>query len=205
MFKKITFALATSALLFGCSSTPKNTTGTSSHDAIAPTTDEIAAMTVELATPGEFHNKLNPLVGNFSAQTTYWATPGSTPQTSEGMAKSRWVLDGRFVLTNFRGEMLDRPFEGISFMGYDNASEAFVATWADTSGTNLYPISSGTCNTNGSVITMNRTMHDPITNTTMNTREVTTIFSNDEHKFEMFVTPTSGKEFKTMEIFYTRT
>ena len=204
MFKQITFALATSALLFGCSSTSENTDDASSQDAIAPTTDEIEAMTIELATPGEYHNKLNPLVGNFGAQTTYWATPDSSPQTSEGKTKSRWVLDGRFVLTNFRGQMFNRPYEGISFMGYDNASENFVATWADTAGTNLYPISTGTCNTNGSVITMTRTMEDPITSTYMNTREVTTIFSNDEHKFEMFVTPTNGEEFKTMEIFYTR-
>lgn len=196
-------AAAISVLAAGCGSTPKKTANPT-HDAIAPETGSEMSFTVSPAAPGEFHRNLDPLVGDFDAKATFWESAGAAPQTWNAHAKSRWILDGRFVLTDFRGNMFGGSFEGVSLMGFDNAKQRYVSTWADTSSTALMPIAEGTTSRDGKVFTTTRRRQDPTDGSWLTERDVTTVFSNDEHTFEMFVQPDGGTEFRSFEIVYTR-
>ena len=100
--------------------------------------------------------------------------------------------------------MFGQPFEGVSLLGFDNAKQRYVSTWADTSSTALLPIAEGTCSRDGKVFTTTRRKQDPKNGTWTTERDVTTVFSDDEHTFEMFVQPEGGSEFKSFEIVYTR-
>src|SRR3989442_441387 len=75
---------------------PANPAKTS--DQAAPT-DEKAMMEAwaKVATPGEAHKWLEPVVGTWDAKITMWMTPGAPPQESTGTSENKWVLGGRFV------------------------------------------------------------------------------------------------------------
>lgn len=205
MSKHVSVALAAalSVLAAGCGSSPKKTK-TPTQDAIAPDSGSSMSFTVSNNAPGESHRYLDPMVGDFSAKATFWESASAMPQTSNAQAKSRWILDGRFVLTDFRGQMFGDSFEGVAMMGYDNAKQCYVSTWADTTSTALLPIAEGTCSRDGKVFTSTRRKQAPSSGAWTTERCVTTVVSRDRHTFEMFVTPDGGTEYRALEIVYTR-
>ena len=62
----------------------------------------------------------------------------------------------------------------------------------------------GTADPAGKVLTMSMKMADPMTGKETTTRTVTRIESDAKHVFEMYEVAPDGKEFKSMEIVYTR-
>jgi hypothetical protein len=42
------------------------------------------------------------------------------------------ILDGRFVLHEYRGSLQGKPFEGIAVYGFDLATNKFQSVWADS-------------------------------------------------------------------------
>src|SRR6187401_2277448 len=74
-------------------------------------------------TPGPAHKALEALVGNWKAEVKCWQEPGSSPNVSQGTAKTSWILNGRFLEEEFQGEMMGKPFTGVSLMGYDNLKQ----------------------------------------------------------------------------------
>jgi hypothetical protein len=73
----------------------------------------------------------------------------------------------------------------------------------DTAGTAIMN-SSGSFNTSGKVLRSTARMDDFTTGKVMTVRENLTIVSNDEVKLEMFGPAPDGKEYRMMEIVYTR-
>jgi len=155
------------------------------------------------ATPGPAHALLEPFVGTWSVTTTWWEAPGAPPNASQGSSVNEWVLGGRFVQQRYTGEMMGQPFAGIGFTGYDNFQKRYVGTWMDTLGTSVM-VSSGSADASGKVITFTAEMDDVVSGKRMKVREVTRIIDANKHVFEMYGPDKSGKEFKTMEIVYTR-
>lgn len=87
------------------------------------------------ASPGEYHETLEPMIGDWDLTFRVWTTAEGEPMESRGSAESSWILDKRFVRTVYRGELLGRDFEGQQVLGYDNQAGRFVATWRDSLGT----------------------------------------------------------------------
>jgi hypothetical protein len=79
----------------------------------------------------------------------------------------------------------------------------YVGTWMDTMGT-MVMMMMGTADPSGKVITMTGTMDDFMTGKPMQLRTVTRIVDANKHVMEMFGPDPAGKEFKMMEIVYTR-
>ena len=136
--------------------------------------------------------------------TTKADATGDAPADSKGTVENRWILGGRFVASSLQGEFMGGPFEGFGLTGYDNGKQRYVGTWCDTWGTMLMPISEGTADASGKKITMERTMDCMMTGQPTKMRDVTTIHSKDKHTYEMWTTDAEGKEFKTLEVVYTR-
>jgi len=171
----------------------------------APPMDEKAAMEMmqKLATPGEAHRKLDALVGDWVAKNTIWMDPSKPPEVTEGTSVHRWVLGQRFVGQHYDGKLFGQPFSGMGFTGYDNYRKKYISIWMDTSTTTIMNMS-GSFDAAGKVLTTTGEMDDFTTGKAVTLRETTTIVNKDEILFEMFALGPSGKEYKMMEIRYTR-
>ena len=65
-------------------------------------------------TPGLAHKALDALAGNWKAEVKCWAEPGAAPNVSQATAKASWALNGRFLESEFHGEMTGKAFTGRS-------------------------------------------------------------------------------------------
>ncbi|HVN30508.1 MAG TPA: DUF1579 family protein, partial [Thermoanaerobaculaceae bacterium] len=92
------------------------------------TPEQQAAMDawMKVATPGEGHKALEPMIGSWNVKSTMWEKPGEPPQEGGGVAENSWVLGGRFVKQEFQGEFGGMKFQGLGYTGYDNFKKKYV-------------------------------------------------------------------------------
>jgi hypothetical protein len=171
-----------------------------------PSEEERAKMMevwMKLATPGPSHKLLEPIVGSFNVKTVMWEYPGAAAQESTGTSEHAWVLGGRYVQQTFHGSFMGQPFEGIGYTGYDNYKKQFIGVWMDTMGT-MMMISTGTADGTGKLMTFTGEWDDAMTGKKSTMREVFRIVDNNTHVMEMYMPGPDGKEYKNLEITYTR-
>lgn len=165
-----------------------------------------AAMMKKMAAagqPGAGHKALEPLVGEWNAEVKSYMSPTGEPMVTKGTSKAEWFMNGRFVREEFSGEMMGKPFRGVSVTGYDNLKGKYNTAWIDDMSTSIHT-SLGTVSEDGKVITFEGRMDCPMTEEKdMPVRQVLRILSPDKHVFEMH-DPRKGADSKTMEITYTR-
>jgi hypothetical protein len=167
-----------------------------------PSPEEMAAWQKAM-TPGEHHQHLAALEGSWVAKTMMWMDPAAPPTTSEGKAEWRMTMGGRYLVHKFKGEFMGTPFEGMGIVGYDNVLGKYVSTWMDTMGTGML-IETGSCDGEGKVFKSSGEYANAMTGEMEAMRSVHTIESADRNVLEMFGSGEDGKEFKMMEIVYTR-
>ncbi|MBI1750223.1 MAG: DUF1579 domain-containing protein [Acidobacteria bacterium] len=167
--------------------------------------DEKAMMEMmqKLATPGPGHKKLDVLVGAWQAKTTMWMDPAAPPAVSEGTSTHKWVLGGRFLEQSFDGTFMGKPFSGLGYTAYDNYKKKYISTWMDTLGT-MIMITTGSFDPAGKVLTSTGKIDDFTTGKVATIREKMTIVSSNEILFEMWGPAPDGKDYRMMEIRYTR-
>jgi hypothetical protein len=154
--------------------------------------------------PSAQHEKLAPLIGRFEARVLHWMAPDLPPSESTGVLENTWALGGLFVLSQYRGEELGRPFEGLGLLGYDNQRQKYVGNWADSMSSGLWPTATGDLAEDGDALTLSRVMTDPMTGQLIKVRDVTTIVDADHITYEIFVTRPGTDEAKVLEAQYTR-
>ena len=155
-------------------------------------------------TPGDAHKALEPLVGEWTAEVKSWMAPDGPPVESKGTAKAEWAMNGRFVREEFSGDIMGKPFHGMSLTGYDNLKQKYNSLWVDDMSTAIFT-SAGTAAEGGKVITFESKMDCPMTGEKdMPVKQVLHIISPDKHVFEMHEARKGDKSRKTMEITYTR-
>jgi hypothetical protein len=166
--------------------------------------DEKAAMEAmtKAATPGEAHQRLGALVGNFDAVVKTWMDPSKPAEESKGTSENRWVLGSRYVEQRYQGSFMGQPFNGIGFTGYDNTMKKYVGVWMDDASTALM-YSTGR-SSSPKVMDMTSTMLDPTTGKPTKITEKLTVVDGDHHTMEMWAPGPNGKTYKMMEITYVR-
>ncbi|KIC96423.1 DUF1579 domain-containing protein [Flavihumibacter solisilvae] len=153
-------------------------------------------------TPGEFHKMLAKDEGEWAAEISSWMDPNATPTKSTGKMVNKMILGGRYQEQRYTGDFMGMPMEGIGTLAYDNAKKVFVSTWMDNMGTGImtmegkYDPATKTINFEGKSV-------DPLTGKDMKCREVFKYVDDNNQILEMYINQT-GKEFKTMEIKFTR-
>jgi Protein of unknown function (DUF1579) len=173
--------------------------------AAAPSAEEKAAMdaVMKAATPGEPHKQLATMAGTFDVKAKMWMQPGAPAQESTGTSENKMIMGGRYLEQNYEGTMMGQPFSGMGITAYDNVTKQYMGSWADTMTTGLM-ISSGSAGSAPNTIKMTASMADPVSGKKMVVSEKVTITDADHHKLEMWGPGPDGKEFKMMEIAYTR-
>jgi len=153
-------------------------------------------------TPGPAHKALDHFVGNWKAEVKCWMDPNSEPQVSQATAKGSWTMSGRFLQEDFQGEMMGKPFRGLSLLGYDNFKQTFNSVWLSDMQTSMFT-TEGKGESGFKTITLKGTSSCPATGRKdIPMKVVLRILGPDKHTFEMF--DGSQGENKTMEITYTR-
>jgi hypothetical protein len=153
--------------------------------------------------PSAAHKALEPLRGSWNATVRCWMEPGGEPAVSKGTARSTWVLGGRFLLQDFHGEFLGKPFQGMSITGYDNAKQQYSSVWLDDMHTSMF-VSQGELGSASRVFTFTGKMDCPRTGEKDKTmKQLIRVVSPDKHVLEMH-DPSLGDKSKVMEITYTR-
>lgn len=167
--------------------------------------EEQAAMDAwtKAATPGEAHARLEPFVGTWKVRVTSWPAPGAPPSISTGSAEAEWIFGKRFLREEFTGEFMGMPFEGLGITGYDNTRAQYRSFWIDNFGTTMLTMT-GASTDGGKTFVYTGEMDDVVQGKTVTFRNTARIVGADTHVMEMHGPDASGREFKMMEIVYTR-
>ena len=156
------------------------------------------------ATPGEMHAWLAKGVGTWDGKVKHWMDPSMPPAESTCVTTITPMFGGRYFKSETKGEMpMIGHFEGFGMNGYNNTTKEFEGFWVDNAGTMMMYMK-GKASDDKKTLTMTCDMVDPMTGQPCKMREVHTNTSDNAMKLEMFVTDSSGKEMKCMEIDYTR-
>lgn len=155
------------------------------------------------ATPGENHKLLNAKAGKWDLAVKMWEQPGQTPTESKATSEFQWIFDGRYLVEHAEGNFMDMPFEGRGLTGYDNLKKKYVSLWIDNMGTGIMT-AEGTYDAASKTFKYAGEMPDVNAGKYVKTRSVEKVVDNDHWTVEMYGPDASGKEFKSMEITYTR-
>jgi hypothetical protein len=195
----------------GSATSAKNTetttavAGVNSDDWIAVDSATAMQKMMEAGTPGEQHKMLAKGDGKWIAEMTMWMSPDAPPMTAKSIATNKMILGGRYQETNFKGDFMGMPFEGTSTTGYDNIKKVFFTTWIDNMSTMLMTME-GTWDDAKKSINFKGRMICPANGKECEMRETYKIVDDNNHIMEMYGPDMkTGKEFRNMQIKFTRT
>lgn len=155
------------------------------------------------ATPGKQHQWLASKAGKWDFSGKFWMDPSKPATSSNGTAERSLMLGGRVMGEKVSSPaMMGQPFEGYGLAGYDNVTSEFWGTWSDTMGTGLM-VSKGKCDDKGAC-SYTAEFVDAMTGKKKVTRMVSRDEGPDKEVHEFFDKGPDGKEFKSMELVYTR-
>ena len=154
--------------------------------------------------PGAHHQALEPFVGRFTTSSRMWMKPGEPPLQSTGSAEHTWVLGGRFLQMDVRGDLGGQLFEGLGYLGYDNIRGEYTAVWLDN-------VSTGITRASGEFDPVTKrysergTFSCPMTGEKdRRFRGEWKVIDNDTLSYTKYNPGPDGKEVKGMEISYKR-
>lgn len=168
-----------------------------------PTEEEIMKAWIDAGTPDERHKALQSFIGKWKTESKMWMGPQGEPTVSHGTATSRWILGGRLIQEEYSGTMMEKPFKGLSLLGFDKIKGKYYSTWNDTMSTSLM-YSEGDYNPEKRELHMRGEYIDPVTKEKKPTELISRIESPNHHLFEMYEQGVTGERFKAMQIDYYR-
>ena len=154
------------------------------------------------ATPGPAHAALAKSAGSYTLSVRSWQAPGTDPSVEGGTATRRMLLGGRVLLEEVSSSMMGQAFVGQGLHGYDNVTGKHWSTWNDSMMTGLM-VTEGSCDAQD-VCSYTGSWNDPVTKGKITARMTSRWTDPDTEVFEMHGPGPDGKEFKMMEITYTR-
>lgn len=197
-------------------------TKTTTTNVNTKTTSNTTSTSTPTELPGLAHLELTKLfIGEWSTTTTNWTSANATPVSFVGKASFFPSMGGRFVVGDFSGNVgtftttntntntntatTTTPgvtYRGLGIYGYNNALAQYETTWFDSTSTETITfagtkIDSTTFNFSG-------TYTDPTTGQLLACRGVTTFNGSSGMTFTVYKTDTTGNEFKSVQVAYTR-
>jgi hypothetical protein len=142
------------------------------------------------------------MAGTYDLDVTSWEAPGGPPTKEKGTATRSMSLDGRVMVEHVESSMHGQPWTGHGMHGYDNVSGRHWSTWNDSMSTGLM-VSDGTCDDKGAC-SFTGSWNDPVSKGKITARMTTEWTAPDTEVFTMYTPGPDGKEFKMMEITYSK-
>jgi hypothetical protein len=219
--KKLFTILAVSALSFNAFADHTPEHKTSDAKAAAPSvgadqkmpdmplppgvTPEQFAEAMKLGAPSDAHKKLDVFAGKWNYTAKFWMDPKKKPEVSTGTSDNNWILGGRFLQANAKGQATkDWPaFEGMGLTGYDNVKKEYTSMWVDNMSTSTMK-STAIFDDKAKTLTEKGTYHCPMKQAEQAYRSIWKVKGKDAYQYVSYMTDMNGKEFKAMEIDYKR-
>lgn len=168
--------------------------------------DSAMAMTamMEAGKLGEEHKMLAKSNGTWAAEMTYWEGMDKPANKMSGTQVTTSILGGHYQQSKFSANWMGMPFEGISTLAYDNTTKQYVSTWIENMGTSIM-VMTGNWDAATNSLNLTGKQKNPANGLECTMRETYKIVDDNNHVMEMYgPDPKTGKEFKMMEIKYTR-
>ncbi|WP_159478199.1 DUF1579 domain-containing protein [Dyadobacter sp. 3J3] len=86
----------------------------------------------EISLESGVHHTLQMLIGSWEGITRTWFEPDVLADESPAIATVRSVLDGRFVIHEYKGSLNGNPFEGMAVYGFDIQNNTVQSSWIDS-------------------------------------------------------------------------
>ena len=153
-------------------------------------------------TPGPQHQALAASAGKYSIKSKSWHDASSPAIEDSGTATRSMTLDGRVLVEEVDCTMMGAPMTGRGMTGYDNVSGRYWSTWTDSISTGLM-VSQGTCDAKHNC-SFKGTWNDAVAKGPKRARMTSRWTSPTTEVWEMHGPGKDGKEFKMMEITYTK-
>ena len=215
--KQITLTLcAATILLFACNDKKKTDEGKSattdtkmdlketSKEAMAmPDSATMAKNWQAYMTPGDVHKMMASWDGTWNSDITMWMQPGAPEEKTTSVAVNKMVLNGLYQQSTHTGMMMGMPFNGMSTTAYDIHKKEFINTWIDNMGSGIMVLK-GPWDEATKTMNLKGKATDPGTTGDMDIRETLKIIDENTQEMEMFSMMPNGKEFKTINIRFTR-
>jgi hypothetical protein len=153
---------------------------------------------------GEEHKMLAKSNGTWTADMTYWDGIDRPANNMTGTQVTKSILDGHFQQSTFSGSFMGMPFNGVSTVGYDNTTKEFVSLWMENMNTSIM-VMKGNWDASTKTINLTGKQKNPVNGLECTMRQVYKIVDDNNELMEMYgPDPKTGKEFKMIEIKYTR-
>ena len=154
-------------------------------------------------TPGEQHKLLAEKVGTWNGVVKMWEPGQTVPMESTCTTTYKMIMDGRYLADETEGQFMGETFIGRGLSGYDNLKKKFCWVWVDNMGTGFMN-GEGTFDATTKTFNFTSEMPDVMTGKYIKCRSTERIIDKDHVVSEMFCAGPDGKEFKNMQITYTR-
>ncbi len=162
--------------------------------------------------PGPHHKVLERYVGDWNVTVKVWfGGPGSAAVTTQGRAKMRMIMDGRFLMEELEYTMNlpgpngieEKRAESLVLTGYDNFRQQYVTTIINNMNTHVLTFT-GPPDPAGKVFRAFGEMDEPSLNVIGRmVKTVTTIEGPDKHTIEV-IDLHPGDDYKVLEFTYER-
>jgi hypothetical protein len=178
---------------------------TKDHSFVMPDSATMMKNWQEYMTPGDMHKMMASWSGSWTGETSMWHAPDAPPEKSLSTAQNKMIMGGRYQQAMHSGNMMGMPFEGMSLLAYDNATKKFTTTWIDNAGTGIMKLE-GDWDAAGKTMTLTGSTVNIMTGDgrSCDIREVFKVIDDNTQVMEMYGYSPEGKEYKMMEIKYTR-
>lgn len=158
---------------------------------------------MKAGTPGAPHQALASTAGTYDLKIKHWHQPNTPAMEETGTATRAMALDGRVLVEQFKSSMMGMPYTGHGMTGFDNVTGKYWSTWSDSMSTGLM-VSEGSCDDQGKTCTFMGTWNDAIKKAPVKARMTIRRTSPTAEVFELYGPGKDDKEFKMMEITYTK-
>jgi hypothetical protein len=155
--------------------------------------------------PGPHHRHLDGLVGRWKSAITVWPRPEAEGNSSEGVSDLRWILNGRWLLQDYRAsDSGQEGTEGLGLIGYDPVQLEHVYIWVDNM--SCSPLQSkGRCGEDGRTTSLAGLHGNPVSGESDRPfRWVVRWIDGNRWTLELFDRASDGREFRKIEIVNTR-
>ncbi|MDP6478632.1 MAG: DUF1579 family protein [Phycisphaerales bacterium] len=152
------------------------------------------------ATPGEGQARLAARVGQWDVVVRHRMAAGAPMQEARSEAEFEMMLGGRFLVQEYEANWEGMQFEGIGIAAHNNKTGKYQVTWLDNMGIGLMQ---GSGEFKGDMLQWTAVATDPLMgDVTMRGTET----FDDPNRFvaTMYYPGPDGKEFKMMEMVYSR-
>lgn len=165
--------------------------------------EAMMAKWAEYATPSEGHKALAFKAGSWNAKIKQYMSPDAPPMEAEGHSEMKWVMGNRYIQDSVTSKMMGQDFVGQGTVGYDNLMHKYTGSWIDNMGTGVMHME-GTYDASTKTFTYDCMMPDLANGEYAPSRMIEKVVDNDHYNVTMWGPGMDGKEYKCMEIAYTR-